>query len=294
MLFFVFTMVQAISAADYLVYSVIGDIQMVQNNKKVSLSARQTINSQTRIAIGKESAVNVLDEKNSKLYSFTTPGTYTVAALIQDAKTPKSLSSQYVSYLVKQLFSKESHSLKHPDTYMQTTATSYRATSTDSLLLNKLSFIAQGNGINTVENALVDNKVYVIGDFDVWFELVSCTTGMPITKYVEKNTNCYVRVHNKSQIPVYVNILNVDEKGKKYLVLPVDEAALCSHLLVPAQSTVSFTSEPFQFADAHSKEAFLLLATEDPVDFSILMSPIQGNGGKHIKSGLYRNLYETR
>ena len=126
MLFFVLTMVQAISAADYLVYSVIGDIQMVQNNKKVSLSARQTINSQTRIAIGKESAVNVLDEKNSKLYSFTTPGTYTVAALIQDAKTPKSLSSQYVSYLVKQLFSKESHYLKQAIVYRSRKRNQYR------------------------------------------------------------------------------------------------------------------------------------------------------------------------
>ena len=89
-------------------------------------------------------------------------------------------------------------------------------------------------------------------------------------------------------------VLDIDENGGKYLVLPVDEAALCAHLLVPPESTVSFTSEPFEFMDAKSKEAFLLVATEEPVDFSILMSPIRGNGGKPLKSGLYRNIYETK
>lgn len=293
LLLFVWMTVQSVTAADYLVYSAIGDIQMWQGNKKVSVSARTTIHSDTKLVIGKESAVNVLDERNSKMYSFTKQGTSTVASLIQESKTAKNLSGQYVSYLVKQLFSKESKSLRHPDTYMQTTATSYRATSKDSLLLNKLSFIAMGNSLNTVESALVDPKVYVIGDLDVWFELVSCTTGLPIGKQVEKNANCYVRVHNQSKVPVYVNVLNVDDKGKKYLVLPVDEAALCSHLLVPAESTVAFTSEPFQFAEGNTKEAFLLVASEEPVDFSILMSPIKGNGGKHLRSGLYRNLYFT-
>ena len=279
-------------AADYLVYSVIGDVKQQKANEFVTLKARSTIQSGTRLSIGKESVVTVIDERNNKLHSLTTTGINSVQSLIAKSKSSKSLSKQYVSYMVKRLFSKESNTLSHPSTYMQTAAAAYRSTSTDSLLLNTLACLATGS--TTVERAVTLTQTQVSGDYDVRFELISCATGEPITKEVPPNTSCYVRVSNGTKLPLYVNVLDIDENGGKYLVLPVDEAALCAHLLVPPESTVSFTSEPFEFMDAKSKEAFLLVATEEPVDFSILMSPIRGNGGKPLKSGLYRNIYETR
>jgi hypothetical protein len=147
---------------------------------------------------------------------------------------------------------------------------------------------------NSVESSLIQPQTKVESDLDVRFELISCATGLPVDRNVDVATSCYIRVTNSTDDPLYVNVLDVDANGNKYLVLPVDEAATCSHLFVPGNSTVSFKAEPFEFSEPKSKETFLLIATEEPVDFSILMNPIRGNGGSTMKSGIYRMFYETK
>ena len=281
-------------AASYVVYSVVGDVKVFDGKKNVTLTARKSVTDMSKLIIDAESAVTVLDEVHSKMYSFTTPGTNTVKQLIAKAKAPKNLSKQYLSYMVKQLFSKESKNLSHPSTYMQATATSYRATSKDSFLLNKLEAIFMKRSGNSVESSLIQPQTKVESDLDVRFELISCATGLPVDRNVDVATSCYIRVTNSTDDPLYVNVLDVDANGNKYLVLPVDEAATCSHLFVPGNSTVSFKAEPFEFSEPKSKETFLLIATEEPVDFSILMNPIRGNGGSTMKSGIYRMFYETK
>lgn len=281
-------------AASYVVYSVVGDVKVFDGKKNVTLTARKSVTDMSKLIIDAESAVTVLDEVHSKMYSFTTPGTNTVKQLIAKAKAPKNLSKQYLSYMVKQLFSKESKNLSHPSTYMQATATSYRATSKDSFLLNKLEAIFMKRSGNSVESSLIQPQNKVESDLDVRFELISCATGLPVDRNVDVATSCYIRVTNSTDDPLYVNVLDVDANGNKYLVLPVDEAATCSHLFVPGNSTVSFKAEPFEFSEPKSKETFLLIATEEPVDFSILMNPIRGNGGSTMKSGIYRMFYETK
>lgn len=281
-------------AASYVVYSVVGDVKIFDGKKNVTLTARKSVTDMSKLIIDAESAVTVLDEVHSKMYSFTTPGTNTVKQLIAKAKAPKNLSKQYLSYMVKQLFSKESKNLSHPSTYMQATATSYRATSKDSFLLNKLEAIFMKRSGNSVESSLTQPQTKVESDLDVRFELISCATGLPVDRNVDVATSCYIRVTNSTDDPLYVNVLDVDANGNKYLVLPVDEAATCSHLFVPGNSTVSFKAEPFEFSEPKSKETFLLIATEEPIDFSILMNPIRGNGGSTMKSGIYRMFYETK
>ncbi|MBP5507839.1 MAG: hypothetical protein J6Y23_08370 [Prevotella sp.] len=281
-------------ADNYLVYSVIGDAKWYNGKNYVPLKQRDNINQQTILSIGKESSVVVINGKKGRMYSLTTSGNNRVSTLLNKSNGGKSLSKQYMSYLVKQLFDKESLTLSHPSTYMQSSATSFRSTKKDSLLLNRLALLAGTVKDMGVEKSLTNVNTVIKGEYDISFDLVDCLSGSSIGHEVDINTNCYVRVKNNSGKPLYVNILNIDEKGNKYLVLPVDAAALCAHLLVPANSTVSFRSEPFEFVEPKSKETFLLVATDEPVDFSILMSPIQGNGDHFIQSGLYRHHYETR
>ena len=177
-----------ISAADYLVYSVVGTAKIYEGSKTVALNARKTLTTASKLVIGKESAVTVIDEVNSKMYSFTTEGTNTVSALLKAAKAPKNLSKQYLSYMVKQLFSKESKNLSHPSAYMQATATSYRATARDSFLLNRLASMAEMTA--SVESSLIQPKNLLSSDLDVRFDLVSCETGEPINPEVDVFTNC--------------------------------------------------------------------------------------------------------
>ena len=285
----------AISAQTYTVYSVIGNIRIVEGKKSIPLSVRKQVNTKTRLYIGAESSVTVLDEINNKMFSFSSEGTFAVGTLVDKTRNKtKTISKQYMSYLVKQLFSDESQKMIHPDTYMQVTATSYRSITNDSMLIHRIAQSLPQTGDLSIEQQLCKSDIDLSSDMDVKFELISCDTGFEIKDYVEKNTGSYVRVHNNTDEILYVNVLDIDEEGNKYLVLPVDEAATCAHLLVPPMSTVSFKSEPFIFSEDPMKETFILVATQEPVDFSILMSPIRSGTGKSMKTGFYKNTYRVQ
>lgn len=282
-------------AQTYTVYSTIGNTRVVDGKRSMLLLPRRQVSRNTKLYIGAESAVTLIDEKNSRMYPFSTEGTYTVGQLVDNAKTrAKNISKQYMSYLIKQLFSDGSQQMIHPDAYMQVTATSYRSASSDSMLLCRIAQDVITTGDNTVEQQLCLPERKLTSDMDVHFELVSCDTGFALENNVKGNTGSYVRVYNNTEEVLYVNVLDIDEQGHKYLVLPVDEAATCAHLLVPPMSTVSFKSDPFIFSEEPMKETFILFATQEPVDFSILMNPIPRHVGKSMKSGLYRNTYQVQ
>ena len=316
-------------AQSYTVYSVVGTVRWHNGKTMVPLKARKVLSAQNRVQIGEESAVTVIDEKNAKMYSFTSPGTNTVADLIKNLKgNSKSLSKQYLSYVVKQLFSDDSEKMSHPNTYMQATATAYRSTSNDSLLLNQLGRLLGGSaaqpvagglpatdpaapavggfpantttpaaspaGSTSLESLLIDPKTPVSTDYDVQFELIDCTPGLPLDDHIAPNTSCYLRVTNRTPELLYMNLLDIDRQGNKYLVLPMDAAATCAHLLVPAMSTVSFKAEPFIFGDEPSDETLLLMAVREPVDFSIVMDTIKTGGQSTMRVGLNRRFYQVK
>lgn len=282
----------SLSAQDYTVYSVIGSAKIVNGKNATVLQPRKLLTADSRLLIEPESAVTLLDEKNNKMYSFAAEGSHTVKQLIGMTKNNvKNISKQYMSYLIKQLFADASHQMTHPDMYMQAMASSYRSSTNDSLLLCRIAQIFPEEGETSIEQLLCLPEIKIETDMNVHFELISCETGLAIDKNVKANTGSYLRVHNRTENIVYVNVLDIDDRGNKYLVLPMDSAATCAHLLVPPMSTISFKADPFIFSEEPMKETFLLIATEEPVDFSILMNPIRRSGKRTLKSGLYRSFY---
>ena len=282
----------SLSAQDYTVYSVIGSAKIVNGKNATVLQPRKLLTADSRLLIEPESAVTLLDEKNNKMYSFAAEGSHTVKQLIGMTKNNvKNISKQYMSYLIKQLFADASHQMTHPDMYMQAMASSYRSSTNDSLLLCRIAQMFPEEGETSIEQLLCLPEIKIETDMNVHFELISCETGLAIDKNVKANTGSYLRVHNRTENIVYVNVLDIDDRGHKYLVLPMDSAATCAHLLVPPMSTISFKADPFIFSEEPMKETFLLIATEEPVDFSILMNPIRRSGKRTLKSGLYRSFY---
>ena len=280
-------------AQSYTVYSVIGSVNIVQGKTTIPLAPRTQLSAKSSLMIEQESAVTLLDEKQCRLYSFSIAGVHSVEQLVKMSKS-KSLTKQYLNYLIKQLFADGSSRKLHPERYMQASTTSYRAVEVDSMLISRIVQMIPESSNLSPEQILCEPTTPMNSDMKVRFELISCESGRPIMNLVNFETSCYARIYNDSEEPLYVNILDIDEKGEKYLVLPVDEAGTCAHLLVPPLSTVSFKSEPFIFPDNKTKETFILIATQEPVDFSILMDPITGTCGKAMKSGIYRQIYEVR
>ena len=113
-------------------------------------------------------------------------------------------------------------------------------------------------------------------------------------EHIAPNTSCYLRVTNRTSEMLYMNLLDIDRQGNKYLVLPMDAAATCSHLLVPPMTTVSFKKEPFIFGDEPSEETLLLMAVREPVDFSIVMDHIKIGGKSTMHLGLNRRFYQVK
>jgi len=288
----------SLAAQSYTVYSVVGTARWHNGKTMVPLKARKVLSAQTKLQLGEESAVTVIDEKNAKMYSFTSVGTNTVADLIKGLKgNSKNLSKQYLSYVIKQLFSDDSEKMSHPNTYMQATATAYRSSSNDSLLLNQMGNLLASSASSvskSMEDVLVDPATEVDSDYDIEFELIDCITGKPLEGQIEPNTSCYLRVSNQTSELLYMNLLDIDRQGNKYLVLPMDAAATCAHLLVPAMSTVSFKKEPFVFGDEPSEETLLLMAVREPVDFSIVMDNIKTGGKSTMLVGLNRRIYQVK
>lgn len=262
------------SARSYLVYSVIGDVYVAKGQQKTRVSPRKQISSSDILIMAKGAALNLLDESSSALCSVTSVGKMMLAEMLKKQKSvPQSLSKQYFSYLMKQLFNKGSQSMSHPNSYMQTTGTSYRSTNTDSVFVTSLlQKIPETSG--NFESSIVQKNVFPITDMNVSFSIISCSTGLPIPENVMVDESCYLSVSNATDKPLYVNVLDLGADGSKYLLLPVDSASSCAHLLVPGQSVVDFKSEPFIFGKGSKDETFVLFAVETPIDFSILMNPI--------------------
>jgi len=285
----------AATTKEYVVYNVVGKAFLVEGKKQTELHASVRLKPSSFIKIEEESAVTLLDEKNSKMYSFTKKGTKTIKELINAAKS-KNLSRLYVQYLLKELTDVSNKKMVHPDSYMQVAATVFRSENNEKQFVNELFNLltAMGNGTDCVENLLVDETSSLSTDLDVNFDLVSCTTGNVISKEVAGDCACYVRVKNRTKNPLYVNVLNIDKDGNKYLVLPMYENLSCANLFVPADCTVSFSNEPFIFPEGPSDETFVLFASEEPVNFSVLMSPIKREGEGKMNVGTFRQFYQVK
>ena len=282
-------------AQTYTVYSIVGTVKYQNGKSMLQLTPRKAVTTQTKVQIEPESAVTMIDEQHAKMYSFATPGIHTIGQLVESSKsTSKSLSKQYMSYVIKQLFNKESQEMTHPDTYMQATATAYRSSSSDSLLLNQIAALLPANRPETIEQLLCDTNVPLTTDFDVRFDLIDCATGSVLDGQIAPNTSCYLRVSNRTAEVLYMNLLDIDRQGNKYLVLPMDAASTCAHLLVPPMCTVSFKAEPFIFGEEPMEETLILMAVKDPVDFSIVMNPIRKGSGGTIPVGLNRKFYQVK
>ena len=60
----------SLAAQSYTVYSVVGTARYQNGKTMVPLKARKVLSAQTKLQLGSESAVTVIDEKNAKMYSF--------------------------------------------------------------------------------------------------------------------------------------------------------------------------------------------------------------------------------
>ena len=119
----------------------------------------------------------------------------------------------------------------------------------------------------------------VISDYDISFALVDANTLQIIESSVPENTHLILQVNNKSNTPLYVNLLDISQDGVSP-VMPIDENGLMGHLLVPANATVRFSDLPMQFSlYGEGTDTIILLASSAPFDIAEVMELATHNQG---------------
>lgn len=116
----------------YYVYSIRGDVKLVQGNKTKDLEVRNVLNASETLSMSKGSMVVLLDMDAKKYCTLTVPGKGTISKLLANKQSTTELcSKKYWSYLMKQILGKGT--LVTRTAHMAKTTGSYRET--DSLLI---------------------------------------------------------------------------------------------------------------------------------------------------------------
>ena len=97
----------AMQAQDLYIYSIIGIAKEVKGKISAELTVRQTLTPKSVIHLTQGSKLVLVDPKNSKQYTLSSQGTYTVEKLIAKSKnSTKELTKMYLAYLMKQISGK--------------------------------------------------------------------------------------------------------------------------------------------------------------------------------------------
>lgn len=137
---FLLTFAFTSQAQTYAVFSVRGDVRLVQNKKSAPIKLRQCIQASDNVVVPATGKLILLDKANSKLFTINKPFSGAVSQLIADNTrcSMKSLSKQYLRYLIGQMSGKGV--IETRTCYMDRTASAYRdvemdSTATDSTIV---------------------------------------------------------------------------------------------------------------------------------------------------------------
>ncbi len=94
-------------AQDLYVYSIIGTVKEVKGKISSEITVRQVLTPQSVVNFANGSKLVLVDPQNSKQYTLTASGTYTIEKLIAKLKnSTKNLTKMYLTYLMKQISGK--------------------------------------------------------------------------------------------------------------------------------------------------------------------------------------------
>lgn len=276
---------QAQNKKYYFIYSVAGDVRV--EGKAVDVCQR--LSSTQKVVIDDESQLTLFDEGGKLMYCLNKPGEWRIDIYIRNMEPSIiKLTANFLKYVKNQLFGEDDGSRKRK--FGKVTTVGYRGEGEDEMFLNALCVHMGTIENETLQRAFVDRKSFPSGDYFLTCELVSHNDGSVIENAQNVKNPYYVRVTNHTPIPLFVNILNVDQAQNFYLLLRPDAQMGFSKYLIPGNSTVSFLQQTLVFRKNIDVEHFILVGAPFPVDFSLLEQPvyIEASASSEMKVGIYR------
>ncbi|MGM9694676.1 MAG: hypothetical protein ACI3YC_06675 [Alloprevotella sp.] len=133
-----------LQAQTYTVFSLRGDVKIVKGKSSSGVKLRAELTPETVLSVPTAGRIILLDQAGSKLYTISRPCQGSIKDLIaHDGQVQvKSLSKQYLSYIIRQMSGKGV--IETRTCYMDRTASVYRGEEEDSAAVDTTVIIENG------------------------------------------------------------------------------------------------------------------------------------------------------
>lgn len=267
-------LVGLLSAQDIYVYSVIGQAERQENGKWVALQKRNALKMDDVVRVADNSALSIIDRKAEKIYSISQTSSKKVSELIANYKGKQSYAANFVSHASKSLFNGGTDKISN-----DAAGCTYRGDIIENDIAKALIAKAKGVSMSNFNNATTD--------YQISFEILDRESKQPLGNEVVIDKQAIFRIKNMSDVPLYVNILDINQLNEKYVCLPIDDATTMSHLLIPANCTIDLVAYPIEFAEPKGVDNLMLIATEVPYDLRQVKKYLEKVDPASVKSSSY-------
>lgn len=272
-------------AQDVYVYSSTGTAEVQKGKEWVRLKKRDALSANDMVRVSQNSSLTLLDKKAEKIYAIPQSAAKQLSQLLEELKgKQQNVTAQFFNHAMKSMFNGGADRISH-----EAAGCTYRGDIVENDIAKSLFAKMNGNSLKGASNEKTD--------FAVTFELLERNGGGDIQGDAKIGAQAIFRMKNKSDKPMYVNVLDMDSNGDTYVCLPMDDAQTMSHLLIPAESTIDLVDFPIEFTEPAGQERMVLIATEEPYDLRIVNKYLKENRIKQTSTypiGLYAKDFSVK
>lgn len=219
--------------ARYEIFKALGRISNASTGQEIKKG--DAVKPADKLIIGEDSKAGILDRQQHRIYYSMKPGTYSVAAILRDAKRK---ADNAVAAVNSEVLNKSKQASRRPNV----NGVAYRGSEADDAYLQSVC-----NALLDITSTLPD----------------SCIT----LKAVEDDGAFHFSLTNDTDSLLYVNVIAVRPQGTPQICLNVGMTDNEPYICIAPNSHLTLSE--FEFADSESNDYYMFGSLE-PVDFQAL------------------------
>lgn len=222
-------------------YSTNGKVQIQREGQWRNVYVSDVLQNEDSLLTEEYGCIIVLDRGNNKKYSLQSTSPQTIQSLIElQGKNAPSLFKEYIQRLYVALLGYDTDETEKLQTSGGVT---YRSENYDM----------------RIANDLLEGTASMATDFQVLDQY----SLLPVQRIAE-GQNIVLQIENNSDKPLYVNCIDTDSEGQRYVLLPFNKVDSLSDIYIPPFSQIRLQSIPISFSPAGSTEELTLIAHPEP------------------------------
>jgi len=268
-IFILCSLATIVEAQQFTVASVNGKAECLHFGQWVGLTNRIKVNGADTVRIGENSALTILDYKESKCYTLKSQPAAPLIKIIQ-SQSSSSIAGKFVKYLMRELLNGNTDK---EDKVLATV--SYKDVSADRQIYADIT------------DTLCQSA------YPVSMQLIDYNTKKEIQNSGQIGQDFFFRITNDADKPLYVNVLYISSDKSYADCLPIDSAETMIHFLIPAYSTLDYSEYPQRFGQPAGMDNLTLVAFPQPFDLRRIIQLFERQEIIHTKTSCNTGIYKT-